>query len=425
VLQTPVPDRIISDPSRLRQILLNLMGNAAKFTERGHVEVRVRVECSDGGKRLRVEVEDTGRGMTAEQATALFKPFTQADASVTRKHGGTGLGLTISRRLARMLGGDVRLEHSSPGKGSRFVLELPLIEVPGHRLVHDLTSGTLDAYPTGTEIAVKLSGRILLAEDGDDNRVLISFHLLNAGAEVAIAGNGRIALEMIERAIALGQPYDLLLSDMQMPEMDGYTLAKTLRANGDTISIVALTAHAMAEDRRKCLAAGCNDYATKPINRIELISTCAKWMSSNRDSNSNLVCTMAQPGPEDQRTGPLKSELADDPEMAPLVENFLGKMGLKIANLNEYLSGNRLDELARLAHQLKGSGGGYGFPTISEAARQVERFANGESDLAQIQIAVKELTMLCQQAIAGGTCADQAFTEPSTRKGQSCIPCLR
>ncbi len=428
ILQSSLPDRIISDPTRLRQILLNLVGNAAKFTEKGRIEVRTRIDRSGNESKLRVEVEDTGSGMTAEQAALLFNPFTQADASVTRKYGGTGLGLTISRRLARMMGGDVRLEYSELGKGSRFVLELPLIEIPNTSLVHDLAACSLEGQGATVELAVSLSGRILLAEDGEDNQQLISFHLVKAGARVEIAENGRIALEMLESAALKGQPFDLLLSDMQMPEMDGYTLAKTLRARGHQLPIVALTAHAMAEDRQKCLDAGCNDYATKPINKTSLISTCWRWMDEcssdsipplSPEELAELIPARAAPSvtasiadlalPAGKVTPPtvsaevLVSELASDPDMAPLVTKFLRNLGPKVNTLNDYVAANRLDELAKLAHQLKGAGGGYGFPTISDAAREVEQQAKADSDLEQIQIAVAELTELCQQAIAGGT----------------------
>jgi PAS domain S-box-containing protein len=421
-LNTAVPDRIISDPTRLRQILMNLVGNAAKFTEQGTIRVETGVDHSRGQSLLRVEVNDTGAGMTPEQADALFRPFTQADTSVTRKFGGTGLGLTISRRLARIMGGEVRLDYSEPGKGSRFVLELPLIEVKDSAQVHDLAACVAQRNVHVPETTTQLSARILLAEDGKDNQRLIAYHLVKAGAEVEIADNGRIALDMLDAADAQGRPFALLLTDMQMPEMDGYTLAKTLRSRGSRMPIVALTAHAMAEDRQKCLDAGCDDYASKPINKAALLATCRQWID-----RGSSVATGGPPvvGITEKATGEppvstaneiLVSELADDPDMAELVNSFLGNLGPKVGQMTEYLSTNRLGDLAKLAHQLKGAGGGYGFPTISDAARQVEHLAKAEQEMEQIQLAVDELTSLCRQAIAGRTDQDTALAGALTEE---------
>jgi signal transduction histidine kinase/ActR/RegA family two-component response regulator len=277
-LSTPLPDRIISDPTRLRQILMNLAGNAVKFTESGGVTIRAGAIDHEGRAKLVIDVEDTGHGMTPEQADRLFTAFSQADETVTRKHGGTGLGLTICRRLAALMGGDVKLLRTEPGKGSCFRLVLPLDAVPGAAMVERLDVSEDKKPAAQTIAAVALSGRILLAEDGQDNQRLISFHLRKAGAAVEIAENGRIALETLEKAAADGARYDLLLTDMQMPEMDGYTLARTLRDRGSTLAIVALTAHAMAEDRTRCVQAGCDDYATKPIDKAALLATCAAWI---------------------------------------------------------------------------------------------------------------------------------------------------
>ena len=225
-----------------------------------------------------IDIEDTGLGMDPQQTERLFTAFGHADSTVARQHGGTGLGLTISRRLARLMGGDVTLVRSGVGAGSCFRLDLPLMAVPGASLVASLESVRGQVLPAVATSSSRLSGRILLAEDGPDNQRLIALHLRKAGATVQIADNGRLALEALEQATARGTPFDLLLSDMQMPEMDGYTLARTLRQRGDAIPIVALTARAMADDRARCLAAGCNDYASKPIDRASLLAACARWM---------------------------------------------------------------------------------------------------------------------------------------------------
>ncbi len=279
-LATPIPSYVLSDPTRLRQILMNLMGNAAKFTQQGTIVLVAGVERLKTGPRLVIDVKDTGPGMTAEQAASLFVPFAQADTTVSRNHGGTGLGLSISRRLARLLGGEVILTWTELGRGSCFRVELPLQIAEGSTDVSSMNVLRVEPRRVANSPQSALSGRILLAEDGPDNQRLIRYYLQKAGAEVDVADNGRIALEMFETAQAAGRPYTLLLTDMQMPEMDGYTLARKLRLQGSCTSIVALTAHAMAEDRQRCMDAGCNDYATKPIDRVALIETCRRWMES-------------------------------------------------------------------------------------------------------------------------------------------------
>ncbi|HVU64337.1 MAG TPA: CHASE domain-containing protein [Phycisphaerales bacterium] len=279
-LATPVPERILSDPTRLRQILLNLVGNAAKFTEQGEITITLGVVSDPNPSRLWIDVEDTGIGMTREQAGLLFDSFTQADSSTTRRFGGTGLGLAICRRLARLMGGDVTLERSEPGRGSCFRLSLPLEASPGAPVVRGLEAlgpGTMRPEPVPT---AALAGRILLAEDGQDNQRLLSFLLRRAGADVEVAGNGTVALGMLRSAIHDGRPFDLLLTDMQMPEMDGYTLARTIRSEGLDLPIIALTAHAMPEDCRRCIEAGCSAYATKPIDKANLLNLCAKWLAA-------------------------------------------------------------------------------------------------------------------------------------------------
>jgi len=280
-LSTPVPDRILSDPTRLRQILMNLVGNAAKFTEHGTIVINAGVIESPEKSSLVIDIEDTGPGMTGEQSQTLFHAFKQADSTVTRKHGGTGLGLTISRRLANLMGGDVTLLRTDLGKGSCFRLTLPLIPIVDSVLVQNLEARAVQVVETRPE-KISIHGRILLAEDGLDNQRLLSFLLKKAGASVDIADDGQIALEMLDKANELNVPYDLLLTDMQMPVMDGYMLARTLRSRGVKMPIVALTAHALPEDRQKCLDAGCDDYLSKPIDKYLLLTACAKWIAAQR-----------------------------------------------------------------------------------------------------------------------------------------------
>ena len=284
-LQSAIPERILSDPTRLRQILMNLVGNAIKFTEMGSVVVTAHIEDYLDTRKLLIDVADTGLGISPEVAANLFIPFSQADGTVTRKYGGTGLGLTICRRLAELMNGNVILLRSEPGLGSCFRVELPIVLVTGTLFVDSLKIIHPPVSKQQSEEPVTLCGRILLAEDGLDNQRLIAFHLRKAGATVDIADNGRIALEMLDRASADNIKYQLLLTDMQMPEMDGYMLARTLRSRNDPIPIVAITAHAMSEDREKCYEAGCDDYACKPIDKATLLNLCHRWLDARSSSS--------------------------------------------------------------------------------------------------------------------------------------------
>jgi len=279
---TDVPAHIQSDPLRLKQILVNLVGNALKFTENGSVRVRVSLDAPTAcAGLLRFEVVDSGIGMTPEQVAKLFRAFQQADTSTTRKFGGTGLGLRISKSLAQLLGGDITV-RSEPGRGSSFTVTIATGSLAN---VAMLAPGSLQIHAPQAAPApsseMPLAGvRIFFAEDGPDNQRLIAFHLRKAGAEVRIFDNGLLALQAmsISKAtnapLASPAPCDMVVTDMQMPEMDGYTLARTLRHHGWKGPIVALTAHAMTGDAEKCIQAGCDAYATKPIDRQTLIDVC-------------------------------------------------------------------------------------------------------------------------------------------------------
>ena len=275
-----VPETIQCDPTRLRQILINLVGNAIKFTETGSVRLVSRlVQGTARPSSLQLDVIDTGIGMTQEQAAKLFQPFTQADSSTARKYGGTGLGLTISKRLAEMLGGDITIS-SSAGKGSTFSVTVetgpldgvPMLENGTEAIAESKRKAKASAAP-----AVKLDCRILLAEDGPDNQRLISFVLKKAGADVTLAENGQIAHDKALAAREAAEPFDVILMDMQMPVMDGYTATGKLREADYTGPIVALTANAMADDDEKCREAGCDGYAAKPIDRAKLLATIAQY----------------------------------------------------------------------------------------------------------------------------------------------------
>ena len=274
------PKYIHSDPSRLRQILINLIGNAIKFTEQGSVTVQANLDKQEGN--LLIAVVDTGIGLTDKQIDKLFNAFEQADASTTRKYGGTGLGLRISKRLSQLLGGDIFVE-SEFGRGSTFTL---LLNKSCYETTtigsNDVTEQTKKPKSTSTgSSAMSLTGlRILLVEDGPDNQRLISYILRKAGATVEVAENGKVAVCMLTRdgtvdgELLFPQPFSLIVSDILMPEIDGYFLAKILLAKGSRLPMVALTANAMSDDAQKCLNSGFSAYTSKPIDKDKLIATC-------------------------------------------------------------------------------------------------------------------------------------------------------
>ena len=277
-----IPDKIRCDPTRLRQILLNMVGNAIKFTPAGSVGVLVSLEeTATGNRLLQFDVIDTGIGMTEEQRRRLFEPFTQADGSTSRQFGGTGLGLTLSRRLAELLGGTAELVRTAPGQGSHFRFTVAAA-YPGEEtlLPEEIPSLTTDDVGgPAAATARHINARVLLAEDGPDNQRLISFILHRAGIQVTVADDGRKAVNEVLASVEMAQPYDAVLMDMQMPVCDGYEATRRLRAAGYRGPIIALTAHAMATDRQKCTAAGCDDYVSKPVNRDYLLEVLQCWLS--------------------------------------------------------------------------------------------------------------------------------------------------
>jgi CheY-like chemotaxis protein len=276
-----VPETIRTDATRVRQILLNLMGNAIKFTERGGVRVTVRLAGEGSDATLQIEVADSGIGMTPAQMRRLFRPFQQVDAAITQEYGGTGLGLAMSKRLAGLLGGDISVE-SEAGRGSAFRLTLPAGPADQLRLV--TYSGEVREPSICPEMAsserpamTPVCARVLLVEDGPDSCRLIKLMLEKAMANVTVAQNGREAVELALSTLrdddvsAQKEVFDVIFMDMQMPVMDGYAATRELRSRGYTGPIVALTASAMSTDRAKCLEAGCDDFATKPLDRVELV----------------------------------------------------------------------------------------------------------------------------------------------------------
>jgi signal transduction histidine kinase len=268
-----IPEKIKTDPLRLRQILINIIGNAIKFTAKGSVDVRIKMEPIKGREMLTFTVTDTGTGIRPDQVNKLFAPFSQADVSTKRKYGGTGLGLVLSKRFANLLGGDVVLTQSAPDKGSTFMITID----PGTvqtQTTENKKEKTNDMQKSG----LRLDGiKVLLAEDSVDNQTLVTRFLKLAGASVDIASDGKEATQKAKK-----DHYDVLLMDLQMPVMDGYEATSQLRKDGYRGKIVALTAHALSEERERCLKSGFDDHISKPVNRdllIERVYYCAREQS--------------------------------------------------------------------------------------------------------------------------------------------------
>ncbi|HXV63194.1 MAG TPA: response regulator, partial [Vicinamibacteria bacterium] len=274
-----LPETIESDPNRLRQILLNLVANAIKFTEHGSVRLFTRLLRET--EELQFEVIDTGVGISLEKQQKLFEPFAQADDSPSRRFTGSGLGLTISQRLARLLGGEIRVE-SELGQGSTFQLTVAAGPLEGVPLVEpSLEIVAPDAR--GDRALPRLDGRLLVVDDRREVRALAKHFLEEAGAQVETASDGRDAIDAVARAANSDEPFDLVLMDMQMPGMDGYEAVSRLRGDGFENPIIALTAHAMRGERERCLEAGCNDYASKPIHSGELVALIARYLREPRE----------------------------------------------------------------------------------------------------------------------------------------------
>jgi two-component system, sensor histidine kinase len=385
----PIPVECQTDPLRLKQVLMNLTNNAIKFTEAGEVKLKVWVEQLPGTSHICIDVFDTGIGMTTEQMGRLFQPFVQGDGSMTRKYGGTGLGLVISKRLAQFMQGSLTAK-SEPGRGSVFSLRVDGGSLEGMPVRGGLTESMVSMGPQPDLVRqITLNCKILLAEDGIDNQHLLTTHLSMAGAEVAVASNGRIAVDM-----ALRETFDLVLMDMQMPEMDGYAATRHLRRMGCKLPIIALTAHAMSGDRAKCLEAGCTDYLTKPIDPELLLRTIQSYLP--KSSSAQIA---PSPSPARDRVAPQvpTSPHAAADAMRHAVTGFVSRLPTRVDSLVSFMNAGDIEELRRLVHQLKGVGSGFGFPRITDAAARAESLIKATPTIDSVRAEIEQLVQLIRQ----------------------------
>jgi two-component system sensor histidine kinase/response regulator len=401
--KSQIPESIGTDPVRLRQILMNLIGNAVKFTEVGGIEVVARVQ-TDATPTLTIDVIDTGVGIDPKAGEHIFDPFVQADSSITRRFGGTGLGLSISRRLARLLGGDLTV-NSKLGQGSIFTLTIPVGCLDGVPHSKSLAADVLAAPSNHADRPAPLKlppCRILLVEDGVTNRKLFKLILERAGATVHCADNGQLGVHA-----ARAKRFDLILMDMQMPVMDGYSATSELRRLGFTLPIIALTAHAMASDEQKCREAGCSGYLTKPINPESLLVAVASALDV---SDAVDVLESAEVAEKSSAVNPVQDDAqeaivsrlpTDDADFCEIICEFVAQFEKKLKVLRAAAECEELHHVAEIAHWIKGAGGTAGFDELTEPAAALEKVANQtqrdqvlplvarlESLLARIQLPV-------------------------------------
>jgi PAS domain S-box-containing protein len=371
-VEPDVPSRILSDPLRMRQILVNLTGNAVKFTERGQVSLTVSVRPGADGDRLAIAVRDTGIGIPADQHERVFAAFAQADAGALRQHGGTGLGLAISAQLAELLGGAIALD-SQPGEGACFTLILPLVHAPDDARATPLPPDpplhrTPPPRPVTAAAVPEGAPRVLIAEDHDINRALMADIAAHAGLNADFAHDGGQAVAMVAQAAMAGAPYALVLMDVQMPVMDGLAATRRLRQAGfdaATLPIVALTANAFADDVERCLDAGMQAHLAKPVTAAAI-----------RDIVARMI-----PAADRVGAAPVR-RAADD----PLAGRYADRRAAAVALARAVAGGSgEAEPLADLLHQLAGIAGSFGEAPLGEAARLAERrLRDAPGDAARI-----------------------------------------
>lgn len=392
-IEGQVPERIVSDPGRIRQVITNLVGNAIKFTENGGVDVLIRAVNAGDNIYFEIDVVDTGVGMSASVLERIFEAFVQADNSVTRQFGGTGLGLSISREFVRAMGGDIAVE-SEVGKGSTFKVRLRADCIAGAEWVDE---ECLLSNESG-EVAVKNCSwefppaRILVVDDGPENRQLVKLVLQDYGLHVDEAENGQVALAMAEMS-----DYDLILMDVQMPVMDGFTAAAEMRARGIQQPILALTANAMKGFEKECLNAGYSEYFTKPIDIDSFVTSlaailCARPVRETEKSNSNpIVAEPAKTIEVSEENTPIESTISSiNTQFAKLASSFTARLRTKMEEMYNAWSAQDNQELANLAHWLRGAGGTAGFDSFTHPAARLETAALA-CDITAINSAMHEV----------------------------------
>jgi|GEM_PF-637002 len=379
---SPLPSTVLTDSARLRQLLINLIGNAIKFTHNGGITVLAELILVDCEPMLKLEVVDTGIGISEEKLEGIFQPFMQADSSTTRHYGGTGLGLTISRRIAQSLGGSLTVV-SEAGEGSVFTAIVGVGELKGVSMLSTPPMSDIIAIANNVpeyELPEVSHGKVLLVEDGETNRRMIQLLLRRSGVEIDMAVNGQEGVDMV-----IANQYDVVLMDMQMPIKDGYTATRELRSLGYQLPIVALTAHAMKGDEERCRAAGCSDYLTKPIGEERLVRKLAEHIQvPNVKSNQRAQQWPSDPADALEMAAVRSCLDYDDPDYREIIENFKVEVVEKAKFMKELAAQQDFEELRIAAHWLKGTGGTAGFDQFTVPAVQLRRSV-GDRNITRIE----------------------------------------
>ena len=357
----PLPEVIKGDSLRLKQILINLCNNAIKFTDKGYIVINVSCNCETDNTGITFEVVDTGVGIKEEDQSFIFQAYRQADSSTTRKFGGTGLGLSLSKLLAEKMSGSLLLS-SEFGKGSQFKLFIATEMSQDSNIVFDKEHLPIQIESKVDEMPTEyLSGNILLAEDNLDNQELLLIYLNRMGVNVTVVENGLLAIEAMNEHV-----FDLILMDLRMPIMGGLEAITILRNKGFEIPIVALTANAMQEDREACFKAGCNGFLTKPIDVVRLNSMVEKYLDIRiKDSanTSSLVSTL----------------LEEDPGALYLIKKFVSNFAKSLNKIENHIQLKQWENLADILHQIKGTGGNFGYPDVYSIAAEMECHVEGKN----------------------------------------------
>ncbi|UCG11940.1 MAG: response regulator [Deltaproteobacteria bacterium] len=400
--QSTLPQRIETDPARLRQIIFNLVGNAIKFTEQGSVTVTCRFEKTSAESRLLIEISDTGIGIPQDKMKTIFDPFAQADNTVTRRFGGTGLGLSISRKFAQALGGEITVE-SVPGEGSTFRVTLATGDLEGVPFLQpdDVAMPQQEFIETTEALRWRFpEGRVLIVDDGAENREFIGLLLEEAGLTVDEAENG---LAGVEKAVA--SEYDVILMDVHMPVMDGFTATQTLRQHGLDTSIIALTANAMKGFEQECLDIGYSGYLTKPIDVdqfMELMADLLEGQLTHRADSSAMSSGMQEgidEGGQVAEPSPIVSKLPSDNErFRKLIVRFVTRLHEQLDAMEQANDQGDLGEVAAMAHWLKGAGGTIGFDEFTDPARRLEMLAEEGREL-EVAHAIGDLRGLAGRVV--------------------------
>ena len=357
----PLPEIIDTDPTRLKQVLVNLSNNALKFTQHGNITVAVSYEPIN--KKLHFSVSDTGIGMTDEQAKNVFSAFSQADTSTTRKFGGTGLGLSISKQLVEKLGGEISCS-STPEKGSCFSFFIDIGDNQNLDMIHDQESFDAEISSQIDTFFEHLTGNVLLGEDLIDNQDLIQMYVEDTGASITIADNGKLAVKACEQS-----SFDLIFMDMQMPVMDGVEAITKIRALGVKTPIVSLTANALKSDVDKCMNAGANDFLSKPIDVNKFNQVLSKYLKPAEVPNPKEMTPNIIENKQKKRSQ----------KMEKLVNRFLDELPNRIVLINDSKDQENWRDLKMETHKLKGLGTTMGFPELTKLCSQINDHCNDES----------------------------------------------